>query len=140
MTHYVVGFLFTAQRKSVVLVEKQRPEWQRGKLNGVGGKVETEEGILQAMRREFLEETGVDIPDWTGFAVLSGEGFQIHFFYACGVAARKVASPTDEVVRLYRLSELASLPLIPNARWLIPMALSMEADRAASFLIQEIAA
>jgi hypothetical protein len=31
---YVAGFLFSADRKQVVLVEKINPEWQRGRLNG----------------------------------------------------------------------------------------------------------
>jgi len=47
---------------------------------------------------------------------------------------------SDELVRTYQLNELGSLPTVPNAKWLIPMALSMEHDRAASFFIQEIAA
>ncbi len=39
MKLYVVGFMFTEDEKQVVLIEKKRPEWQAGKLNGVGGKI-----------------------------------------------------------------------------------------------------
>lgn len=73
MTRYVVGFLFDGQWESVVLIRKSKPEWQRGKLNGVGGKIETfpieawvnpprherTETPQEAMAREFEEEAGV---------------------------------------------------------------------------------
>ena len=45
VTRYVLGFLFNPQHTSVVLVKKNRPDWQRGFYNGVGGHVE--EGISQ---------------------------------------------------------------------------------------------
>ena len=37
---YVTGFLFSPDKKSVVLINKNRPAFQVGKLNGVGGKIE----------------------------------------------------------------------------------------------------
>jgi len=37
MTEYVLGFLMDNYR--VVLIEKQRPAWQKGLLNGVGGHI-----------------------------------------------------------------------------------------------------
>lgn len=67
---YVVGFLFSEDESRVLLVLKNRPAWQEGKLNGVGGKIEAGETPLQAMEREFKEETyfgalfegGSDVP------------------------------------------------------------------------------
>jgi len=57
---YVVGFLFSEDQSRVLLVWKNRPAWQNGKLNGVGGKIEAGETPLQAMEREFKEETYFD--------------------------------------------------------------------------------
>ena len=37
MKYYVAGFMYSKDRKKVVLIEKINPEWQRGLLNGVGG-------------------------------------------------------------------------------------------------------
>jgi len=50
----VVGFCFTLNQQLVVLILKNKPEWQRGKLNGVGGKIkiDTDESPLDAMVRE----------------------------------------------------------------------------------------
>ena len=55
---YVAGFLFSPDRSRVLLIRKNRPAWQAGKLNGLGGKIEPGETPPQAMRREFREEQG----------------------------------------------------------------------------------
>jgi hypothetical protein len=57
---YVLGFVFSEDSSRVLLVWKNRPAWQAGKLNGIGGKIEAGETPLQAMQREFREETLVD--------------------------------------------------------------------------------
>jgi len=36
----VAGFLLSEDRGQVALVEKIKPEWQRGLLNGMGGEIE----------------------------------------------------------------------------------------------------
>lgn len=74
MTEYVLGFLFHAGRRRVVLLKKARPEWQVGQLNGVGGRVEGEESPLRAMWREFLEETGISVSSWSHFLTMRVEG------------------------------------------------------------------
>src|SRR5436190_15473444 len=81
-TRYVAGFLFTNDGRAVVLVRKNKPAWQKGRLNGVGGKVEGDETPAAAMQREFREEAGVDIPAdaWQEVVVLEGHGFAVHFF------------------------------------------------------------
>ena len=56
---YVVGFLLNYDRTQVVLIRKNRPAWQAGHLNGVGGKIEMGETPIEAMTREFEEETGL---------------------------------------------------------------------------------
>ncbi len=55
---YVLGFMFSPDEKKVLLIWKNRPSWQAGKLNGIGGKVNPGETPLEAMEREFIEETG----------------------------------------------------------------------------------
>ena len=47
-TEYVVGLLFSPDRNTVVLINKTKPDWQAGKLNGVGGKIEEGESPLNA--------------------------------------------------------------------------------------------
>ena len=39
MTRYVVGFVFNKSKTEVMLIEKQRPLWQKNHFNGIGGHI-----------------------------------------------------------------------------------------------------
>lgn len=120
---YVVGFAFNEDATKVVLIRKNKPTWQAGKLNGVGGKVEPDEIPEDAMQREFLEETGVltYLDDWQNFLTIRGDGFVLHCFRAfldiSGV--RTVEREVVEVVDTYPLPR----DTIPNLQWIVPLAL-----------------
>ncbi len=125
---YVCGFLFTPDRTRVLLIRKNRPAWQAGKLNGVGGKIDPGESPATAMRREFREEAGVDLPEsrWQHVLTLSGQddagsgrGWAGHFFRAFGDVdgARPM---TDEALEVHAIGALPG-DVIPNLRWMIPM-------------------
>lgn len=122
---WVVGFLFSGNLRRVVLIEKKRPEWQKGLLNGVGGKIELGETPRDAMRREFREETGVDIEEWREFCELRFKLGTVYFFAA--VYNADIKSVTDEKVDWYHTWEIPNLPTIPNSRWLVPMAIDKDA-------------
>jgi len=133
-THYVAGFLFNRQETEVVLIRKNRPAWQKGLLNGVGGKIEQGESPSFAMTREFKEETGMNVEGWAEFACLEFDKACVHFFMAHS-DVYQVSSLTDEEVNVYLVISLPELQTIPNIQWLIPMALSMSADDANQFTV-----
>lgn len=123
MTSYVVGFRCDRWGK-VLLIEKKRPDWQAGKLNGVGGHIEKGESPLDAMMREFEEETGMktNSKDWKETVILSGNGYRVHFFLSVGDLTDCKTMTDEEVVFI----DIFSLPLknvIPNLKWLIPLSL-----------------
>lgn len=126
---YVAGFLFSEDSAHVVLIEKNKPDWQKGKMNGVGGKIEEGETPEQAMRREFFEEAGLDVPSWQLFCKLNWRGGCVHFFRAIGDVNRAY-TVTDEVIRRIPLEHLAIFKIIPNLLWLIPMAMDKNAGKA----------
>ena len=72
MKHYVIGFAFSEDLSEVVLISKNRPAWQAGLYNGVGGHIEPGEYCIEAMIREFQEETSVstDARDWSHICAL----------------------------------------------------------------------
>jgi 8-oxo-dGTP diphosphatase len=130
-TTYVLGFAFDAGGtfESVCLMEKVKPNWQKGLLNGVGGKMEPGETEHQAMTREFREETSVNIPptDWHKFFTMRfGNGAVVHCFTARLPDDQAPITMEEEEVSLYSTgidgSWVLNVPIVPNLRWLIPMA------------------
>lgn len=127
MISYVAGLLFSPSGSTVVLVEKDRPTWQAGCLNAVGGKIEPGETPTEAMRREFREEAGLDIAEWAPVAVLTGDTFEVHFFSTRD--ERYIDARTMESERICRcgvqwvLNPFDCPHLIPNLRVIIPLAL-----------------
>ncbi len=122
---YVVGLLHSYGW--VVLIKKNRPEWQAGFLNGVGGHIEVGETPLNAMVREFKEETGIEIPEWRLFAeMVMKSGGRIYCFESHSPTIMALTQPSDgEEVCWYSVgaARKGELPTIPNLPWLLAMAL-----------------
>lgn len=144
---YVVGFLFGASRQNVALIRKKKPEWQAGKLNGIGGKLEPGEEPHKAMAREFYEEAGYYTEGWRKFCELRSGDAVIHCFSATlyDSVCQHVATCTEERVVVKTLHEvmLAGLnyddsSMLPNVPWLVMMALRIHGDSANSFVVQEV--
>lgn len=127
MTRAVCGFYFSSDQQRLVLIRKRRPVWQEGLLNGVGGKVEEGEFALDAMRREFREETGVDVQDWDPFCLLQDEihRFEVTYFRAFCPDRNldRCKTMTDEEIMNFPVGAVFTLPVVHNLTWLVPMAL-----------------
>lgn len=119
---YVAGLYFNEDKTSVALIRKNRPTWQAGKLNCIGGKIEINELPLDAMIREFREEAGVNHIDWRLFCILTGHGFEVNFFTASG-DLEQLRGMTDEELEIIDTNSTFKHNFIPNLKWLIPMAL-----------------
>lgn len=121
MVEYVCGFMFAEGR--VALIKKSKPEWQKGRLNGIGGKIEDGETPKRAMVREFAEETGVSTfeSEWLPQVILQGAGWTVRFF-ATWVAEKMVQlnNPDDEPCEWFSNGNLPP-NVLPNLRWLIPL-------------------
>jgi 8-oxo-dGTP diphosphatase len=128
----VAGFAFNRQRDMVLLIQKNKPAWMRGLLNGVGGKLELDETPDEAMVREFHEETGIKVlsDEFKEFCLLVGSDWCVHFYRAF-LFDLTFKITTDEVPQVVFVEDLAKLSVLPNLRWLIPMAL----DKSISQLV-----
>lgn len=124
---YCVGFLLERPSERVLLLRKNKPAWQYGLLNGVGGKIEDGELPIDAMHREWREEVIANAVHlkWREFAVMSSERSVIHCF-----AAETNRLPRDdgyndrgEQLVTVRLSEIGlHRDCIRNLKWLLPLA------------------
>ena len=132
--NYVLGFAFSENAGSVLLVRKLRPEWQKGLLNGIGGKIEENEDItsLDAMRRECKEETGLSLP-WMrkglmqgrcsaveGYTADDGLRFQVYIFYAFSQDIFNFEQIEDEILGVYDPLLLRHPDVVENLTFLIP--------------------
>jgi 8-oxo-dGTP diphosphatase len=133
MEEYVLGFAFSEDQKQLALICKDRPEWQKGFWNGIGGKVEEEELPSEAMVREFEEETGVRIEEWTPFASLTGPGFHVACYRCFDDRVLKARTAETERVLLWDVPGLSineAFKPLPNLRWLIPLALDNRSGKS----------
>lgn len=69
-----LGFIFDEELENVLLIEKNKPDWQKGKLNGVGGHCEPNESYITSMIRECFEETGIETSKnkWEHLCMMDG--------------------------------------------------------------------
>lgn len=146
MKKFVVGFAFTEDMDEVVLVRKNRPEWQAGKLNGVGGKVEEGESFSSAIGREFEEETGVprENQHWALIATIGDEKYKMYIFAGKGDWALDATTTTDENIARYNVENFIRENIGPsptaifNIPWLLLMArqMLMGRDKAPYYSIE----
>lgn len=134
-TIYVAGFLFDYPINNVVLIKKTHPDWQAGKYNAVGGKVNENETPIHAMQRQFSEEAGLWLDKWDKFLILNGDNYEVHFFRSfCKpeeiLLAQTVTEETILITQINRLPEV-----IPNLKYLIPMALDPEIRTSSIYLL-----
>ncbi len=120
---YVLGFLFDPTYENVALIKKLRPEWQKDKFNGIGGKVEPGESYHDAMVREFFEETSLIVEYWNHRLTLKFDEAVVEVFSQTSNAFSELRTTTDELVHICPVVNLYKLNTIPNIKWLVPMLL-----------------
>lgn len=125
MKKYVLGFAFNDN--FVLLIKKNKPEWQKGLYNGLGGKIEKSETPVAAMVREFKEECGIQTKeeDWEQYAVMIGDDFKVYCFESRNIFdlcnAKKTTSETPETLNVYGVFS-GDYPTISNLPALIGLA------------------
>lgn len=139
MKRYVAGFMFSRDKSLVLLVEKMTPAWQRGLLNGIGGKIEAGEAPIEAMIREFAEETGVETTaeEWTEFVhYICQDVYEVHFYRAFTDKIDSARTIEDEVISTFK-SDCLPKNVIFNLNWLIPLSLDEKVSFASPILVRE---
>jgi 8-oxo-dGTP diphosphatase len=122
---YSLGFIFTPSFDKVLLIHKVTPDWQKGNLNGIGGKIEEDESTLSCVVREVKEESNLSIPEnyWVYVANLSSNNFFTDVF-ACKYDGQMTDAKSLEVEQIewFSTRELPS-NMMNNLYWLIPLSI-----------------
>lgn len=127
---YVVGFPFLVQspeehvrdRDYVYLMEKKRPSWQYGLINGIGGKIEKDETPLDAMIREANEEAyGLEKSEWLHIITIASQKAVVYYYRTDVLPKNKVASKQDEPIKLFKVEKLPE-NIIEDLKWILRFA------------------
>lgn len=81
--NYVLVYVYDPETNKVLIIHKDRPSWQNGKINFPGGKIEEEDKTpAHAASRELYEETEIFISyyDLELSGKIFGNDFSIHVF------------------------------------------------------------
>jgi 8-oxo-dGTP diphosphatase len=131
MKEYTIGALFTHNFSHVLMVHKTKPDWQKGKMNLPGGKIEDNETVFECVSREFTEETGLAVPYWKYIGMIENIelDYKVHFLTAVLSKGdyHAAKSLTDELVEWVYVNEIFrnQNKFISNIPWLVCFAENM---------------
>ncbi len=106
---YVMCVITDPEHNEYVTIAKNRPEFLAGKTTFVGGKVEKDEGVTEAMIREAKEECGLDI-DPTLIGYIFGHQYIVFVFKAVVDNIYDAVTMEDEQIKVYTKEELILAP------------------------------
>lgn len=127
MRKYTLALIFDQTEREVLLIHKLKPEWQNGKLNGVGGKIEEDEETLACVTREIREETNLNLDPaaLTFIGTIGDIDWMMAVFTHVYQGNRNDArSQEAELINWHPIHALPDNTLA-NLRWMIPYALEL---------------
>ncbi len=150
---YVVGLIFTPDYEQVLLIRKNHPDWQTGRLNGIGGKVKDKESFTAAMFREFKEETLLkELADdleygWEDICALIMDNVEVRFFKALMTSSaiynlHGKLNDSREVFELWDVNDALfnyrADSFVNGLDWILPLAASKSGFRWEPFRVESI--
>lgn len=125
-----LGYLIEDDRVLLVRRHKRREDAHLGKYNGLGGKLEPLESIVAGLRREFLEEAGIELGsielrgtiNWSGFGK-AGEDWFGFVFLIRGYTGKVTFENPEGTLEWVKISELleGKLPLWEGDKHFLPL-------------------
>ena len=125
-----LGYVLSPDGREVLMVHRNaRPEdHQLGKYNGLGGKLEPDEDVVAGMRREIVEEAGIDCTalslrgtiSWPGFGK-HGEDWLGFVFVVTAFDGTPPASNAEGTLEWVPLARLHELPMWEGDREFLPL-------------------
>lgn len=131
MKRFTLAFIFDSTLHHVLLIHKNRPAWQAGKINAIGGKVEKGEASLTCIMRETREETNLQTePEkWVFLGIMKGKDWQIDVFsYIYLGNPTDAKTMEDQPIEWFHVHKLPD-KVIYNLRWLTHLAIDKHTNK-----------
>lgn len=125
-----LGYVMSPDGKQVLMVHRNaRPGDQHlGKYNGLGGKLEPDEDIVGGMRRELLEEAGIECDELRLCGTISWPGFgkqgEDWFGFIFRIERWRGTPPTaneEGSLEWIAVEHVLDLPLWEGDRYFLPL-------------------
>ncbi len=125
-----LAYVMSADRLQVLMVHRNRQpgHLHEGKYNGVGGKLEPGENVVEGLRREIREEVGIDCDrfvlrgtvNWPGFGK-QGEDWFGFIFRVDAWHGEPWSNNAEGDLLWIPKDQLLSLPLWEGDRYFLPL-------------------
>ena len=131
-----LGYVLSADRRRVLMIHRNsRPDdIHLGKYNGLGGKMEPGEDIAACMRREILEEAGIECQsmrlrgtlNWPGFGK-QGEDWLGFIFLIDQFSGEPFERNPEGALEWVERERLMDLPMWEGDRHFLPLVFDEDA-------------
>jgi 8-oxo-dGTP diphosphatase len=131
-----LGYIFSPDQKRVLMVHRigREGDQHSGKYNGLGGKLEANEDIVAGMKREILEESGLECVSmqlagtvsWPGFGK-NGEDWFGFLFRITEFAGQQFERSPEGPLVWVDIDKVESLNLWDGDRYFLPIVLDLAA-------------
>ncbi|WP_058834894.1 NUDIX hydrolase [Luteimonas abyssi] len=125
-----LGYVLSPDRRRVLLIHRnaRADDQHLGKYNGLGGKIEADEDIVEGMRREIHEEAGIECDDiqlrgtisWPGFGK-HGEDWFGFVFVIAGYSGTPFETNPEGTLEWVEIDRLMELPMWEGDRHFLPL-------------------
>jgi len=125
-----LGYVMSPDGQRVLMIHRnaRQDDQHLGKYNGLGGKMEAEEDIAACMRREIMEEAGIECLEmrlrgtlnWPGFGK-QGEDWLGFIFVIDRYAGTAFESNAEGKLEWVPVAELDTLPMWEGDRHFLPL-------------------
>lgn len=125
MIYYTIGIVFNSTFDAVLLIEKSKPDWQKGWCNFPGGKLEDGETLAECVQREIIEETGILIPleEWGHIGeIVNHGGYCVQIFTAVTSDKFRLSINEKEPCKWCCTYDLPD-NILSNLKFLVPFAM-----------------
>lgn len=131
-----LGYIVSVDRQRVLMVHRnaRTDDHHFGKYNGLGGKLEPDESVIDCMRREIREEAGIEctamrlrgVISWLGFGK-HGEDWLGFIFLVDGYEGKPHQGNHEGALEWVERCNLLALPMWEGAQDFLPMVFDADA-------------